>query len=100
MKSITESINEARNKVFSEVQADSNNKAAYSSIDISEASKKYKHGFLQIDGESVYLTSFNDVDDIKDLLSVDDDQPYITIAYAMKPLEHKMIDGTMIVKLW
>lgn len=100
MKSITESINEARNSGFPEVQSESSKGAAYSTIDLVGAKKKYKHGFLQYGQyqESVFLVAFNKVEDIQDLLDTDDDE--YSALLNMKPQEHKVVDGELFVKLW
>ena len=100
MKTITESIRGGMGMMFNIVQADSNNGAAYTTIDTVEPMRNYKYGFLSYSqhNESIFLVAFDKVEDLQDLLDTDDDE-YSSLLN-MKPQEHKTIRGELFVKLW
>ena len=105
MKNLTDALNEqfvteASHTILYQVQSDHSNGAAYSTFDITDAKKKYKHGFLSYSKyqESVFTVAFNTIEDLQDLLDTDDDD--YSALLSMKPQEHKVVDGELFVKLW
>ena len=105
MKSLSEKLNEqlvteASRTILYQVQADYSEGAAYSTFDIHDAKKRYKHGFLSYSQyqECVFTVAFNTIEDLQDLLDTDDDD--YSALLNMKPREHKVVNGELFVKLW
>lgn len=105
MKNLKDTINEqlvteASRTILYQVQADHSKGAAYSTFDINDARKGYKHGFLsysQYDG-IVFTVAFNTIEDLQDLLDTDDDE-YSSLLN-MKPQDTKIVNGELFIKLW
>ena len=97
---INESINEASHTILYQVQTDHSKGAAYSTFDIQDARKGYKHGFLSYSQHQkcVFTVVFNTIEDLQDLLDTDDDD-YSTLL-SMKPQDTKTVDGELFVCLW
>lgn len=93
-------IVEAHKPLLPEVQGDDSKGAAYSTLDVVNAKKKYKHGFLSYSQyeESVFTVAFNTVEDLQDLLDIDDDN--YSALLSMKPQEFKTVDGELFICLW
>lgn len=100
MKSIAESINEAFVQRFMIAQADANNNAAYTTMNLTKPMSDYKYGFLSYSQYNKYiiLVAFNKIEDLQDLLETDDDE-YSSLLN-MKPQDTKTIRGELFVKLW
>ena len=100
MKSLTETIGGGLRTTFSIAEADSNNNAAYTAIDVVDPKRSYKYGFLSYSqyDNSIFLVAFDSVEDIQDLLDTDDDD--YSRLLNMKPQECKTIRGELFVKLW
>lgn len=105
MKNLSEKLNEqlvteASHTILYQVQADYSEGAAYSTFDIHDAKKRYKHGFLSYNQyqECVSTVAFNTIEDLQDLLDTDDDE-YSNLLN-MKPQDHKVVNGELFVKLW
>ena len=94
-------VNEARRPLLREIQGEETKDAAYSTLSIEEAKKKYKHGFLSYsqDEECVFMTVFNDAKDIQELLDSDGEDKYSKLT-GMKPREFKTIEEELFICLW
>ena len=75
MKTLKDILNESKteNSLFSEVQNEINDKAAYRTLNFSTGQKKYKNGFINFnkDGEFVAFIGFNTIEDYVDLLNTE-----------------------------
>lgn len=105
MKNLTDTlnnrlVNEASRTILYQVQAEHSKGAAYSTFDIQDAKKSYKHGFLSYSQyqESVFTVAFNTIEDLQDLLDTDDDD--YSKLLNMKPQDAKTVRGELFVKLW
>ena len=105
MKNLSEKLNEqlvteASRTILYQVQADHSEGAAYSTFDIHDAKKRYKHGFLSYSQyqECVFTVAFNTIGDLQDLLDTGDDD--YSALLNMKPQEYKVVNDELFVKLW
>lgn len=60
--------------MYDEIQADANNGAVSHTLDISNAKKKYKYGFIDInmDGDYIGLLAFNSAKDFEELVGAEE----------------------------
>lgn len=75
MKDLKDKLFEAKqDALFSEVQNEIEEKAAYRTLNFSNGQKKYKNGFISFnqDGEFVAFVGFNTIEDYTELLGCEE----------------------------
>ena len=76
MKSLKEKINESKNALYSEVQNEIEQNAAYHTLKIEDAMNKYKFGFVTLNSEEgfISISAFNKPSDFSELTGEESDE--------------------------
>lgn len=92
---LKESVNESRNTLTIETDSDQSKGAACVAFDTRNINK-YKHAFLTYNKyQGIFITAFNTIEDIQDLLDTDDDE--YSMLLNMKPQDTRVIDNVAYV---